>query len=132
MRVLMTILIFACVFSLTSAITGIQSFSADSRNGTVVTYWNGYWRLLALAHAGFFAAAFYGIYRRHAITWRLGLAFIVLNSASFAFQAWRSLGTQPHGWVGALAATGGAAVVALFWGSWWWRQKSYFLGGGDE
>jgi hypothetical protein len=88
MRVLMTLLILGSVFCVFSAISGIQSFYTDSRTSTVITYWDGYWRLLALAYAAIFAIAFYGIYRRLAIAWKLGWVFLVAGVADFIFEAW--------------------------------------------
>ena len=120
------------MFGVVSAIRGIQSFSIDSRAGTRIWYWHGYERLYAVALAVFFAAAFYTIYWRCPIAWKLGWAFIYLSAAEFAFEAWRSLGAQPYGWVGASVPTGAAVAIALYWGGWWRSQKSYFLADGDE
>jgi len=126
MRVLMTLLILGSVVCVFSAITGIQSFYTDSRTGTVITYWHGYWRLLALAYAAIFAMAFYSIYRRLRIAWRLGWVFLVAGAADFIFEAWVGLIHQPYGWVGALAATLGGIAVAAYWGIWWQRHREYF------
>jgi hypothetical protein len=49
MRVLMTMLIFAGVFCMLSAITGVQSFHYDSRTGSVITHHQGYGRMYAVA-----------------------------------------------------------------------------------
>jgi len=89
----MTLLIIVAVFSVASAITGIQSFHMDSRIGTTIWYWHGYERLYALASAVFFAVAFYAVYRRLPIAWQLGRVFIYLSAAYFASEVWRSLGT---------------------------------------
>jgi hypothetical protein len=128
MRVLMALLILSCVLCVGSAITGIQAFEADSRTGTVVTYWHGYWRLLALVYAAGSALAFYGIYRRYPIVWKLGFVVWYLSAAYFVFQAWWSLWPQPYGWIGATAATLFAPFVALYWASWWRKQRPYFFG----
>ena len=88
MRALMTLLIIVAVFSVASAITGIQSFHTDSRIGTTIWYWHGYERLYALASAVFFAVAFYAVYRRLPIAWQLGRVFIYLSAAYFASEVW--------------------------------------------
>jgi hypothetical protein len=51
MRLLMALLLFGVVFSIVSAITGIQSVHGDTRTDTVITYWHGYGRLFALGYA---------------------------------------------------------------------------------
>jgi hypothetical protein len=126
MRVLMTLLILGVVFCVFSAITGIQSFYTDSSTGTVITYWHGYWRLLAFGYAAMFAMAFYGIYRRLPIAWKLGWVFLVGGAADFIFEAWVGLIHQPYGWVGVLAATLGGIAVVAYWGIWWQRHREYF------
>src|SRR5438093_12186071 len=103
MRVLMALLLLGCAAGIISAVTGIQAVEADSRTGTVITHWHGYWRLLALGYAALFALAFYSIYRRFPIAWKLGWVFLVAGAAEFIFQAWVSLIHQPYGWVGAIA-----------------------------
>src|SRR6266545_3924900 len=50
MTVLLGLLLTGVVFALASAISGIQSIYTD-HTGTVITYWHGYGRLLALAYA---------------------------------------------------------------------------------
>jgi hypothetical protein len=126
MRVLMTLLLLGCVAGIISAVTGIQAVETDSRTGTVITYWHGYWRLLALGYAAIFAFAFYGIYRRFPIAWKLGWVFLVAGAAEFIFQAWLGLIHQPYGWVGAIAATLGGIAVLAYWGIWWQRHREYF------
>ena len=66
MTVLLGLLLTGVVFCLASAITGIQSLHTDPR-GTIITYWHGYGRLLAVAYAAAFAVGFYGIYRRYPV-----------------------------------------------------------------
>jgi hypothetical protein len=105
MRILMTLLLLGVVFSVLSAITGIQSVYSDSRSGTVITYWHGYGRLLALGYAAVLALAFYGIYQRYPFMWKLGFVVWYLSAADCIFEAWRTLLPQPYGWVGATAAT---------------------------
>ena len=128
----MTLLLFGAVFGVVSAITGIQSVHGDSRTGTVITYWHGYGRLLALGYAAVLALAFYGIYRRYPIVWKLGFVLWYLSAADFIFEAWRMLLPQPYGWVGATAATVFVPLVALYWASWWRKQRPYFFGYGDQ
>ena len=67
MRVLMALLLFSCVACILSAVTGIQAFDANSRTGTVVSYWHGYWRLLPLFYAAISALASYDIYRHYPV-----------------------------------------------------------------
>jgi hypothetical protein len=131
MTVLLGLLLTGVVFSLASAITGIQSIHTDPR-GTIITYWHGYGRLLALAYAAVFAVAFYGVYRRYLIVWKLGFVALYLGAADFIFEAWRLLLPQPYGWVGATAVTVAAPFGALYWASWWRRQKHWFIGTGEE
>jgi hypothetical protein len=128
----MTLLLFGVVFSIVSAITGIQSVHGDTRTGTVITYWHGYGRLFALGYAAVLALAFYGIYRRYPVVWKLGFAVLYLSAADFVFQAWWALWPQPYGWVGATAATVVTPFIAFYWVSWWRRQRPYFFGYGDE
>ena len=131
MRTLMTLLIFATVLSIVSAITGIQSFRAD-QGGTVIWYWHGYGRLYALAYAVGFAVAFYGVYRRYPVVWRLGWVVLCLSCAQGVFMVWRSTRTQADARViAALSAFAGLAV-ALYWGNWWRKQRSYFFSQNDE
>jgi hypothetical protein len=126
MRALMTLLILFCVFCIISAVTGIQTFETDSRAGTVISYYHGYGRLYALAAAAFFALAFYGVYRRSPITWKLGWLFLLAGAADLIFEAWLGLIHQPYGWMGALAAAAGVIGVTIYWGIWWQRHRDYF------
>lgn len=110
-------------------------FTGVSHNGTVVqyiTYWHDYWRALPLVYAAFFAAAFYGVYRRLPIAWKLGWLYIILGAAHFIFFAWVGLIHQPKGEIGALAATVGGIIVAVYWGARWYKQKSYFIPDEDD
>ena len=127
MRGLMAVLLISCVICTVSAITGIQAFEADSRTGTVVSYWHGYWRLLPLFYAAISALAFYGIYRHYPVVWKLGWVFLIGSAVEFIVLAWLSLIHQPYGWVGAIAATLGGIGVSVYWGFWWQKQKSYFF-----
>ena len=125
MRVLMALLLFSCVACILSAVTGIHAFDANSRTGTVVSYWHGYWRLLPLFYAAISALAFYGIYRHYPVVWKLGWVFLIGGAVEFIVLAWLSLIHQPYGWVGAIAATLGGIGVTVYWGFWWRKQKSY-------
>ena len=126
MRALMLLLLAAAVLFLAEAVTGIQSFHSSSSTGTVVTYARWHERLLALALAALHAVAYYGIYRRYPVAWRLGFVAWYLAGALFVFQVWWSLWTEPYGWVGAAVATAFAPFVVLYWASWWRRQRPYF------
>jgi len=126
MRVLMALLILGCLACLVSAVTGIQALEAGSRTGTVISYHHGYGRLYAVAAAVFFAVAFYGVYRRFPIVWKLGWIFLVAGTADFIVEAWLGLIHRPYGWVGALAATLGGLAMLAYWGIWWQRHREYF------
>ncbi len=130
MWALMFFLMVSCLAAVASAVTAVLSFYWSSHNGTVVhsiTYWHGYWRVLPLVYAAFFAAAFYGVYRRLPIAWKLGWLYIIVAAAHFIFFAWVGLIDQPKGAIGALAATFGAIIVAVYWGVQWYKRKSYFM-----
>ena len=131
MTILLGLLLTGVVFALASAITGIEFIHTDPR-GTVITYWHGYGRLVALAYAAVLALAFYGVYRRYRIVWKLGFVVWYLSAADFIFQAWRLLLPQPYGWVGATAVTIITPFVVLYWANWWRRQKNWFIGRGEE
>ena len=122
----MALLILGCVACLVSAVTGIQALEAGSRIGTVISYQHGYGRLYAVAAAVFFAVAFYGVYRRFPIVWKLGWIFLVAGTADFIVEAWLGLIHRPYGWVGALAATLGGLAMLAYWGIWWQRHREYF------
>jgi hypothetical protein len=128
----MVLLLFAAVLFLAEAVSGIQSVHTSSTSGTVVAYARWYERLLAFALATLHALAFYGIYRRRMLTWRLGFIAWYLAGALFVFQAWWSLWPQPYGWVGAAVATVFAPFIVLYWASWWRRQRPYFSVHGDR
>ena len=133
MRVLMTMLIFAGVFCMLSAITGVQSFHYDSRTGSVITHHQGYGRMYAVASAVFCAVAFYGIYRRYPLAWKLGWVALGAGAASFLIEALPSAMHQPQG--SAIASTAivlGAIAVMVYWGFWWRRQRSYFISEDDK
>ncbi len=132
MRLLLIGLGLAALASVLSLITGVQSFEADSRTGTVVEYWHGYERLCAIGYAIVFAAAAYAVYRRFPVAWKLGFVAIYLCAAAFVLQAWWYLWRQDYGWVGATAVTVFAPFIALYWASWWQRQRLYFFGDGHE
>ena len=126
----MFLLIAGCLLSVASAITGVQAFYWSSRNGTIassLTYWHGYWGLLALVYASVLAFMSYVVYRRLPLAWTLGWFFIIAGTAHFIFFAWVGLLPQPSGWVGAIGATVGGIVVAIYWGARWYKQKSYFI-----
>ena len=127
MRLLLIAFVLAAIVGVASAITGIASFQADSRTGTVVEYWHGYEWLYAVGAAIIFAIASYGIYRRFPLVWKIGFVVIYLSAAEFVFQAWWFLWPQPYGWVGATAVTVFAPFIALYWASWWRRQRTYFF-----
>ena len=97
MTVLLGLLLTGVVFALASAISGIQSIHTD-HTGVVITYWHGYGRLLALAYAAVLGLAFYGIYRRYPIVWKLGFVVWWLVAVDCIFNAWRLLLPQPYGW----------------------------------
>ena len=126
----MALLLLGCLLCVVSAITGIQAFEASSRTGTVITYWKGYWRWLALVYAAIFAVAFYSIYRRFPIAWKLAWVFLIGGAADFIFEAWVGLIHQPYGWVGAIGATIGAIAAVAYWGIWWQQHREYFSPGG--
>lgn len=130
MRRLMFYLVLGCILGVASAVTGVQSFSWSSRNGTVirsVTYWHGYWRLLPLLYAALYGTMFYVVYRRLPLAWTLGWVGVIASAAAFIAGAWIGLIRQPYGWVGAIAATVGGIIVAVYWGSRWNQQRSYFI-----
>jgi len=131
MTVLLGLLLTGVVFGLASAISGIESIHTDPQ-GTIITYWHGYGRLLALAYAAAFAITFYGVYGRYPLVWKLGFVFWYLGAAQFIFQAWWMLWPQPYGWVGATAVTVFTPFVTLYWVSWWRRQKGWFFRYGYE
>jgi len=128
MRLLLIGLALAALASAVSLVTGVQSFEADSRTGTVVEYWHGYERLWAIGYTIFFAAAAYALYRRFPVAWKFGFLAIYLSAAVFVLQAWWYLWPQDYGWVGAAAVTVFAPFIALYWASWWQKQRSYFFG----
>jgi len=128
----MTLLIFACVFGIVSAITGIQGFHINSHNGTVVWYWHGYGRLFALVYAALFGLAFYGIYRRYPLTWRLGWVALCFSCATTLLEIWRSTRSQPDGAIILFLSLAATVAVTLYWGNWWRKQRSYFFDYGDE
>jgi hypothetical protein len=132
MNSLMTVLFVGAVIGLVSAATGIQSVHSDLQSGTVMTYLHGYGRLVALAYAVLFALAFYGIYRRYPLVWKLGFAILYLGGIDFVFHAWRSLWPKPYGWVGAAAVTVVTPFIILYSVRRWRGQKEYFFGYEDE
>jgi hypothetical protein len=132
MRVLMALFLIVAVLFFAEAITGIQSVHTSSTSETIVTYARWHERLLALALAALHALAFYGIYRRYVLAWRLGFIAWYFSGALFIFQVWWSLWSQPYGWVGAAVATVFAPFVVLYWASWWRRQRPYFSAHGDQ
>ena len=132
MRTLMTLLIFACVFSVVSAITGIQGFHVDSHTGTVVWYWHGYGRLYALGYAAVFGLAFYGIYMQYPLAWKLGWVALCFSFVTFLFEMWRSTRSQPDRSLILFFSVAAAVAMVLYWGSWWRKQRSYFFDHGDE
>jgi hypothetical protein len=135
MRQLMVLLVIGCLLGIASTITGVQSFYWSSHNGAVVssvTYWHGYWRLLALVYAAMCAFMFYAVFRRWPLAWTLGWFFIIAAAAHFVAFAWIGLLPQPKGWLGAIAATAGGIGVAIYWGVRWYKQKSYFIPETDQ
>jgi len=134
MRVLMMVLALLCLLCIVSAITGIQAFElsaiqSGSRTGSVVTYWEGAWRWFALVYAAFFAVAFYGIYRRFPLAWKVGWVVVVASTAAFIVQVWL-VDVQPPDAAAAwfkLAAALGGIPVGIYWGFWWYKQKRYFI-----
>jgi hypothetical protein len=131
MTVIVAFLLIGTVLYILSAITGIQSIYT-TRTGTIITYWHGYWRLLALVYAAILALALYGIYRRYLVVWKIGFIVWYLIAAVCIFQAWRLLLPQPYGWVGATAVTVVTPLVALYWATWWRRQKDWFFGDDEQ
>ena len=127
MRRVTTLLLCGAVFSMISAISGIQSVNVNPRTGTVITYWHGYGRLLALGYAALMAFAFYGIYQRYPIAWKLGFVLWFLLAVEFIVEAWQMLLPQPYGWVGATVVTVVTPVGALYLANWWRKQKAWFL-----
>jgi len=132
MRVLMALLLLGCVVCIFSAITGVQAFEASSRTGTLITYWQGSWRWLAVVYGAIFAVAFYGIYRRFPIAWKLGWVLLIASAVDFIVESWLALIHEPDGWFFAVVATLLVIGVALYWGVWWRKQKHYFTPNATE
>ncbi len=126
MRVLLAVLLIAAVLFVGEAVTGVRAVHASTTGQTVVTYARWYERLLALFLAALHGVAFYGIYRRHPLAWRLGFVAWYFAGALFVFQIWWSLWSQPYGWVGAAVGTLFTPFIVLYWASWWQRQRPYF------
>jgi hypothetical protein len=76
--------------------------------------WLGPWRSLALVYAAIFAVAFYGIYRRYPLVWKLGFVSVVSECGTVYFSGLVDALAQPYGWVGATAVTLFAPFVALY------------------
>ena len=133
MRVLMMVLALLCLLCIVSAITGIQAFElsaiqSGSRTGSVVTYWEGAWRWFALVYAAFFAVAFYGIYRRFPLAWKVGWVVLVASTAGFIVQVWLTEVQPPDAaYAGRILATLAGIAVGIYWGFWWYNQKRYFI-----
>jgi hypothetical protein len=132
MRAWMALFLLSVVSCVASALTGIQSFDYDSHTGMTITYWRGYWRVLALVYAATSALAFYCIYRRYPIVWRIGFVVLIFSAAFFVFQAWGQAWPLPSGWVGATAATVFIPFVALYWVNHWRKQKEWFFGSSEK
>lgn len=116
MRVLKSLCIAFFVLSLILAIEGgIQS--------------TGIARVYPFIWPVTFAGAFYGIYRRAPIAWRLGWIVLAMWSLAILISgistAWRL--APPGCWIVSVAILIGCLAFALLWGRWWERQKSYFI-----
>jgi len=133
MRVLMMLLAVLCLLCIVSAITGIQAFElsaiqSGSRTSSVVTYWEGAWRWFALVYAAFFAVAFYGVYRRFPLAWKVGWVVLVASTAGFIVQVWLTEVQPPDAaYAGRILATLAGIAVGIYWGFWWYNQKRYFI-----
>lgn len=127
MRTLQIICLGFCLMSVVSAATGVSSIRADGEK-TVVFRHDALGRVFALTLAAGFGAFAYGIQKRAMITWRLGLAALILLCVVTAYEIWRSTLGMPPGqrWVAVSAAISVTGIVSAFWISWWLRQKSFF------
>ena len=129
MRILMALLILFCVLCIVPPSLVFRR-SSGLAYGTVITYHYGYGRLYALGAAVLSGVAFYGVYRRSPIAWKLGWLFLFAGAMDFIFEAWLGLIHQPYGWVGALGATVCVIAVTIYWGIWWQRHRDYFTPNG--
>ena len=88
----------------------------------------GAWRWFALVYAAFFAVAFYGVYRRFPLAWKVGWVVLVASTAAFIVQVWLTEVQPPDtGYVVRGLATLGGIAVGIYWGFWWYNQKRYFI-----
>ena len=126
MRALKWLFVLGCIASVASAISGVQSFSYDSRTGSHTSYFAGWDRLWAVASALICGFAAWGIHRRAPIMWPLGWVALVVSAVIFVVEAAVALLSQPYGWVGVIGAIVGAVLVVTYWGIWWQRHRGYF------
>ena len=133
MRYPQLVLLFLCVLGLTSAITGISSYSNTGR-GAVVTYHDGRGRVYALIVSVGFAAAAALVRRRRPFVWRLGCVFFAVALAAFFYLS-LSEGVRlprPDAGYASVAVVVVGAVVGGYWALWWWRQREYYFANYDS
>jgi hypothetical protein len=130
LRLLKAVCLLFCLFSLLDLIPGIYSPESARLGVSVISH--GVSRFVSLVDAFLFAAAFYGLQQRSAITWKLGWAFIgVFFSELVIFCLASTLKLQgPNRWIASVAVIVGCASVAIYWSLWWDRQRRHFLAKG--
>ena len=114
MRMLKSICILFCVWSIVVAVEAIKK---DGFDASYLLAWPFF--------LGWFS---YGLYKRWAIVWKLGWIILVFWFLEIAVSGLRSTlrVSGPYRWIACMGVIFGSCLFIIFWGRWWRRQRSYF------
>ncbi len=84
---------------------------------------------LAIAYGVFMLVLAYGVFKRHMLAWRAGLALIALGWAYSVFDLFTRFGDEsvPMPPVIQYVFAAFSAIVMLIWWRWWYAQRIHFL-----
>ncbi|MHB8453806.1 MAG: hypothetical protein ACYDDO_03715 [Acidiferrobacterales bacterium] len=111
--------------SITSAMTGIQSYHARPRDAVVTHFTDSSLQRFVALYGALLLGLSYGIYRRRLPAWRAGFVFLFFGQAYFIL----TLLTSPefsHAAVLKVFGFVASLVVTLIWGRWWYAQRPHF------
>lgn len=129
MRIFKLICVVFCAWSLVSALRGAYEIYAAAGINTSAIKGSLLDTILSIVSTAFWTVAFYGVYKRSVLAWKLGWVAIGAFFVEFVAVGLVSTARLPRvdsPTIASAAVIVLAMLAALFAGLWWNRQKGYF------